>query len=65
MIKDFKFHDNLDAELLENAYKENNYLIEYDKSDENLAVIYFSSHGIYRENINEIFTKEINIKNRF
>lgn len=65
MIAKFNLDDNLDAELLENAYNENNYLIEYTKSNENLAVIYFSSHGIYRENTNEIFTQEIKIKNRF
>lgn len=65
MSAKFNLGDNLDADLLENAYNKNNYLIEYTKSNENLAVIYFSSHGIYRENTNEIFNKEINIKNRF
>lgn len=65
IITNFKLYPNLDEELLEKFYQENNYIIEETNSSENLAVIYFSSNGIYYPDDDEHIIKEICNKNRY
>lgn len=56
-----------DSSIIEETYKNNpNYLIEYDKSqNESTCVLYFSSHDIYYPNNEAAFTSQLIRKDRY
>jgi len=61
----FELYPNINPELLEQAYKLDNYLIEETSEHYEYVAIYFSSHGIYYPNENEILSETVLKKNRF
>lgn len=55
-----------DSDLVQEEYKKNNYLIEFDESQPTgYCAIYFSSHDIYFPNTEEAFRQRITKKNFF
>ena len=52
----FPWNDN---EIVYRQYRENNYIIEQTGSNTNNAIVFFSSHGIYFPNSEEVFSDRI------
>jgi len=62
---EFNLYPDISSELMKKQFEQDNFLIEYSKKKSNLAVIYFSSNGIYNPNDEETFKNEIMSKNKF
>ncbi|NLP27455.1 MAG: hypothetical protein GX370_01535 [Clostridia bacterium] len=52
-------------ELLKEYYKKDNFKIEYSNKDSNVCAIYFSSNGLYPENTEEAFRREVVNKDKY
>lgn len=51
--------------LIKEYYEKDNYKMEYSKVDSKICAIYFSSHGIYANDTEEAFRKEIVNKDKY
>ena len=65
MITNFKLYEDIDAELLEDVYSKDNFLIDCKETGENIAVIYFTSHALFGDNTREKLIEDLLRKNRF
>jgi hypothetical protein len=69
MVKKEELIFQIDSDAVKEAFKSNNYFIEYEGSDEmmvnDLCVLYFSSNDIYYPNTQDSFTHSIMKKDKY
>lgn len=62
---EYNIYPKISEKSIEQQFEQDNFLIENTTEKSNLAVIYFSSHGLYFPNEQEVFEEELVRKNKF